>query len=263
MRSAVTAASLAFLAGCAGRRAAELGPGPFFPETPAPASAPPPQAGAEEPDALEPPAEDRYRIRTGDVLEISILGEPEMTRSVPVGPDGRVSYYVAHDIMAAGKTFEELRNELRGRLTTHFKDPQVSVTGEAYKGNTVSVLGTVRKPGAYVVRSDTRLLDVLAMAGGVAQHTYWTPQGATIDIPDLRRAYLLRGSAFVVRGSLAHPTVIPVNMRGVAVGARPDVPLRCGDIVYVPKTVLGKASEIASQILPLLNDATISRDLAR
>lgn len=350
------------LAGCGARSNGGLGPGPLLPE-PVPLgrgvaagtlpaatdeSADGSQAArspaAKSPTASVLPSDDRYRIRTGNVLTISILGEPEMTRSIPVGPDGRISYYVAHDVVAAGRTFEELREQLRRRLLTHFKAPEVAVFGEAYKGNTVTVLGTVAKPGEYMVRSDTRLLDVLAMAGGIARRAYWASQGVTVELPDLRRAFLLRGAyfvevnftdllsdseeavarsnvrvlagdriylpsstsldnrvivlgevrnprvirfqrdisfleavadaggavpsawekrAFVVRGSLSRPTVIPVNMRQVAIGATPDVSLRSGDIVYLPKTALGKASEIARQVLPLLQDVSYARDVTR
>jgi polysaccharide export outer membrane protein len=273
-----------------------------------------------------------YRIRTGDVLTISILGEPEMTRTLPVGPDGRISYYVAHDVVAAGRTFSELRAELRERMLVHFKDPAVSVTGQEYTGNTVTLLGQLRSPGQYVVRADTRLLDVVAMAGGIARSPYTLGTfNNVLELADLSRAFLLREDrfvdvdfealfsddqssvvrnnvyvragdqiyipsavtlenkvfvlgevasprvvryqrdislmeavaeaggvtpaawerrCFVVRGSLRSPTVLPVNIRHVATGAAPDVRLRSGDIVYLPKTALGKASEVTRQILP-------------
>ena len=333
--------ALVVLAGCRGEPVADLGPAlPIA----GPASAPAPDDAAVSTEEVlpSPPVDDRYRIRTGDVITISILGEQDMTRKLPVGPDGRISYYVAHDIVAAGRTFAELRQELRRRLATHFKDPEVGVFGEAYTGNTVTVLGMVRKPGKQVVGSDTRLLDVIAMAGGISHGTYYTTYGYVSELPDLKRAFVLRGDsfvnvdfvdllssnqkavarnnvsvragdrvyipssaelenkiivlgevrspkvvrfqrdisfleatasaggvlpgawerrAFVVRGSLRRPTVIPINMREIAMGAAPDLPLRSGDIVYIPKTFLGKASEITRQILPLLDSAQRAKTL--
>ncbi len=337
-RSLILAALV--LAGCGRGPMVDLGPG-------LPIEGDIPHALAEAPAPTEkvlpsPPTDDRYRIRTGDVLTISILGEQDMTQKLPVGPDGRISYYVANDVLAAGRTFQELREELNQRLRTHFKKPEVAVFGEAYTGNTVTVLGLVRRPGQYVVGSDTRLLDVLAMAGGVSHGVFHTSFGYMTELPDLKNAFVLRGDgfvdvsftgllsrdqkavarnnvsvragdrvyvpsaaalenkvivlgqvrnpkvvrfqrdisfleaaaeaggilpsawerrAFIVRGSLRRPTVIPINLRKVATGRTADVPLRSGDIVFVPKTVLGKTAEIAGQILPLLQTAQGSKDL--
>ncbi len=282
----------------------------------------------------EPPPQGHYHIRSGDVLKIAVLGEPDMTDTVPVGPDGRISYFGAHDLMAAGRTFKELRTDIEERLRVYFREPQVSVTGEAYKGNTVAVLGQVRKPGEYVVRSDARLLDVIAMAGGISTKALWTSGTQSIfELADLKRAYVLRGEeflkvnfealfshneamvahnnvyvlagdrihipssaamenrvvvlgevrrprvvrfqrritlleavaeaggvkpsawerkVFIVRGSLKEPHVMPVNLRAVATGRAPDVELRTGDVVFVPKTALGKIDEVTRQLLPFL-----------
>jgi len=322
-----------FLAGCGKEEEADvLGPGVDL-------AAPLPMEAADEaaPAAATilplPPRHGPYRIRTGDVLTISVLGEPEMTRTIPVGPDGRLSYYVAHNVMAAGRTFDELRAELNERLRVHFKTPQVTVSGHEYKGNTAAVLGFVGRPGQYVVRSDTRLLDLIAMAGGVspAKQRYGNFEG--LELADLRRAYLLRGDefvrvkfellfsddgdevarnnvpilagdrvyipsssalenkvvvlgevarprvfrfqrdvslleaiaeaggikpsarerrAFVVRGSLESPKVYPIDVRKVAYGVTKDMQLRSGDIVFVPKSALGKLEEVTRQVLPLL-----------
>lgn len=326
--------------GCGRAGVVLVGPGPLD-VGPAPAE---PLETLAEPVAVQPqtsPEPERYRVRTGDVLTISVLGEPDMTKTVPVGPDGRISYYIAHDVIAAGKTFEELRAEITERLRAHFKDPQVTISGQEYKGNTVAVLGLVARPGEYIVRSDTRLLDVIAQAGGIAINPYWSAMYTVgMDVADLRRAFLLRGDkfvdvdfealfshdeeavaknnvivqagdriyipsavtlenkvfvlgevanpkvvryqrdvslmeaiaeaggvkesawerrAFVVRGSLRRPAVLPVNLREVAMGAAPDVPLRSGDIVFVPKSALGKVDEIARQLLPLLQSVDIAR----
>ncbi|MHC5056137.1 MAG: polysaccharide biosynthesis/export family protein [Planctomycetota bacterium] len=334
---------LLIFAGCrGGSEELLLGPGALFaePEPGTDASTPPP--GRLTP--LPTPDVERYRIRTGDVLTISVMGEAEMTRSLPVGPDGRISYYLANDVMAAGRTFEELRKTLEEALRPHFKSPVVTVTGKEFRGNKISVLGMVHKPGEYEIRSDTRLMDVLAAAGGVSQRGFWTTQGWTYDLPDFKRAFLMRGDrfvdvdfkdllsdnerlvaqnnvylragdriyipstsssenkvmvlgevqrprvvrfqreisfmeavaeaggvkhsawerrSFVVRGSLKKPTVIPVNLREVAVGRAADVALQSGDIIFVPKTALGKVEEITRQILPLVQGAAYVDDLVR
>jgi polysaccharide export outer membrane protein len=336
---------LVLLAGCGRRAAVELGPGPLGPALDGVVASK--EAREPEPERLapEPPSLGPYRIRTGDVLTISVLGEPDMTQTVPVGPDGRISYYAAHDMVAAGKTFEELRRGLRESLLPFFKDPEVSVVGKEFTGNTVTILGQVTRPGQYVVRSDTRLLDVVAMAGGIARTAYWSgPFQSTVELADLASSFLLRGDrfvdvdfkalfagtspavarnnvhvragdsiyipsaatldnrvfvlgevanprvvryqrdmsfleavaeaggvtagawerrAFVVRGSLTSPEIVPINLRAAATGAVPNVALRSGDIVYVPKSVLGKTEEIARQLLPLLQGVNSAEDVGR
>lgn len=336
---------LLLLAGCGGGSVPgelPLGPGALFVE-----SEPVPEQEASQPDRLTPlptPGIERYQIRTGDVLTISVIGEPEMTQSLPVGPDGRISYYLANDVMAAGRTFEDLRLTLEEALRPHFKTPVVTVSGKEFKGNTVSVLGMIRRPGEYVVRSDTRLLDMLAAAGGVARRGTWVDQGWTVDLPDFRKAFLMRGDkfldvdfkdlladneilvaqnnvylragdriyipstsstenrvmvlgevrtprvvhfqrdvslmealaeaggvkasawerrSFVVRGGLKKPTVIPINLRSVATGKMPNFPLKSGDIVFVPKSALGKVEEITRQILPLVQSANYVHEVTR
>lgn len=308
--------------------------GPDFGTGPAPEVLPIGEGDAGEPMPAQPPPPRRYCIRSGDVLKITVLGEPDMTETVPVGPDGRISYYVAHDLLAAGRTFHELRAEIQARLREYFLDPQVGVSGEAYKGNTVAIFGQVTRPGEYVVRSDTRLLDVIAMAGGISRTALWSYGAQTVfELADLERSYLMRGEeflavdfealfssdeasvahnnayicagdrihipssatmenrvivlgevrtprvvrfqrritlleavaeagsvkvsawerrAFIVRGSLRSPVVLPVNLRLVATGRAPDVELRSGDIVFVPKTALAKTEEIARQLMPFL-----------
>jgi len=341
----LSTASLLLLAGC-GKIPDELplGPGALFVEPEARPEAP--KGGeAARLTPLPTPVVGRYRIRTGDILTISVMGEPDMTtRSLPVGPDGRISYYLANDIMAAGRTFEELRVGLKEALRPHFKSPVVTVTGKEFKGNTVSILGMVGKPGEHVIRSDTRLLDALAIAGGVVNSGRWAGGTWIHDLPDLRRAFLMRGDkfldvdftdllsdserlvarndvylragdriyvpstsssenrvmvlgevktprvvrfqhdvslmevlaeaggikasawerrSFVVRGSLKRPMVIPVNLREVAVGKAPDVALRAGDIVFVPKTALGKIEEVTRQVLPLFQNASYTDELTQ
>ena len=129
-------------AGCGAVGLEELEPQPT--EEPPPRQEPPAIAvGPPVPHVIEP-----YRIKPLDVLEVSLLGEEDMTKRVVVAPDGRLSYFVASDIVAGERTFAELRAAIRERLKEYFVDPQVCVTGREFAGNTVSILGQVRKSAA-------------------------------------------------------------------------------------------------------------------
>lgn len=171
--------------------------------------------------------ESYYRVRSGDVLHLSLVGEQEMDRDVPVGPDGRISYHMAHDIMAAGKTFDELRAAINAKLTTHYKEPNVSITGKAYTGNTATVLGMVRKPGPHIVRSDTRLLDLLALAGDI-RSSYSPYHNVQPELPDLKRAFLLRKNRFVQVSFEALLSNVEEDV------ARNNIRVRAGDRIYIP-----------------------------
>lgn len=134
-----------------------------------------------------------YRMHVGDVLEISVLDEPEMTCEVTVIPDGSITYFLVGELQAEGKTIEELRSEIAESLETYFVNPKVSVltkktfspeieedalanpmvsvivkelrdpnTGEAF----VSILGAVKNPDRYKFKKGDSLVDLVARAGG-------------------------------------------------------------------------------------------------
>ncbi len=139
-----------------------------------------------------------YRARPGDVLLIELLGEDKMSRKVKVGPDGRLTYYIARGIQASGRTFDHIRRDIAHRLRAHYKNPQIAVSGISYRGNTVSVLGVVGKPGLYEITSSTRLLDVIAQAGGIP--VTWKIGATSVgteEIADYRKSYVMRGGEFL------------------------------------------------------------------
>lgn len=303
----------------------------------------PPIERAEELGPSDPDIAPPYRIKPGDVLRISVIGEPDSDRSVTVGPDGRINYMTVKDALASGRTFSELRGYLAGALSKYYIEPEIEVTGTAYSGNTVTVLGMVNQPGRHEIKQQTRLLDVLAMAGGIKEYTYAQGTPDLQAAADLERSVLLRGGhmvlvdfkallggapddilfnnvrvqpgdtiyipsgismdnkvfvlgmvnlprvvrfsgsvtfleavaeaggipvgawerkAYIVRGRLSQPTLMPVNLRSILTGRTRDIPLLAGDIVFVPKTPLKKVSEIATQLVPLLGDVDQGLDIS-
>jgi polysaccharide export outer membrane protein len=109
-----------------------------------------------------------FRIGPEDVLHIVVLDHPDYTRTVPVRPDGKVSLPVVNDVMAAGLTPEELRLVLMKGLERYIKAEilEVSVVVTEVNSVKVSVLGQVRTPIRFVLRSRATVLDAIAMAGG-------------------------------------------------------------------------------------------------
>jgi polysaccharide export outer membrane protein len=120
-------------------------------------------AMAERP-AARPDAE--YRIGREDVLEVVVWREPELTRVVPVRPDGRISLPLAGEVEAAGKTPAELQKGLTKALSPYVQDAAVAVLVREINGARVYVLGEVTRPGAFPLRGPMTVVQAIALAGG-------------------------------------------------------------------------------------------------
>jgi polysaccharide export outer membrane protein len=107
-----------------------------------------------------------YRIGPEDVLDISVWNNTALSRVVPVRPDGKISLPLLDDVQAAGLTPVELRDQLGKRLVEYIPTPEVSVVVREVHSFKVSVMGQVKLPGRYELRSKTTIFDVLALAGG-------------------------------------------------------------------------------------------------
>jgi polysaccharide export outer membrane protein len=110
-----------------------------------------------------------YRIGPEDVLEIDVWSRPELSRKVPVRPDGRISLPLINDVQTSGLTPMELRDILLSKLAEYVTVPEVSVIVTEVRSFRVSVLGEVSKPGRFELKSQVRLVDALALAGGLTQ----------------------------------------------------------------------------------------------
>ena len=133
----------------------------------APVSPAPKRGATVRQDASGP---EGYRIGPEDVLEIDVWSRPELSRKVPVRPDGRISLPLLNDVQTSGLTPMELRDILLARLAEYVTVPEVSVIVTEVRSFRVSVLGEVVRPGRFELKSQVRLVDALAMAGGLTQY---------------------------------------------------------------------------------------------
>lgn len=107
-----------------------------------------------------------YTADVGDILEISVYGDPDLTRDVPVRPDGMISFTFVGDVRAAGRSIEEIRGELKARLSEFLRTPEVTVIAKQFAAQRVFVGGEVRSPGVYQIAPGTNtLVDVVYLAG--------------------------------------------------------------------------------------------------
>jgi polysaccharide biosynthesis/export protein len=112
-----------------------------------------------------------YAIGIGDVIEISVWKSPELSVSVPVRPDGRVSVPLLGDVQAAGMTPLALKEDLTRNFKKFITAPEVSVVIKEINSRKVFVTGEVTTPGAFDLQPRTKLMQVLAMAGGLTPYS--------------------------------------------------------------------------------------------
>ncbi|MGH8596745.1 MAG: polysaccharide biosynthesis/export family protein [Gammaproteobacteria bacterium] len=129
------------------------------------------------------PQPDHYRIQPGDVLAISVWKEEDLQGEALVQPDGGVSFPLAGEITASGKSIAELRGEIASRLEHYIPKPVVTVAVRAIGGNRIYVLGKVNKPGEFPFSKPLDVMQALSLAGGTASFA------AVNDIVVLRREH--------------------------------------------------------------------------
>jgi polysaccharide biosynthesis/export protein len=115
-------------------------------------------------DAVDP----SFIIGPSDVLNISVWKEPEISRTVPVRLDGKITLPLAGDIMASGLTTDQLQVSIKEKLAPYITDPEVTVIVQEAKSKKVNIFGKVSKPGSYELTKPTTVLDGIAMAGGLS-----------------------------------------------------------------------------------------------
>jgi polysaccharide export outer membrane protein len=112
------------------------------------------------------PTEAEYRLGPEDVIEVFVWKEPELSTTVTIRPDGRISLPLASELEASGKTAAELQTEITARLSKYVVQPVVNVMVKQVNSLKISVLGEVRRPDVYRIKNRVTVLDAIAMAGG-------------------------------------------------------------------------------------------------
>lgn len=109
-----------------------------------------------------------YRIGAQDLLQISVLGVPELSRDVRVNANGQISLPLIGGVMAGGQTIPELEQAVAEKLMeSYLQNPQVSVFVKEYTSQRVTLEGALNKPGIYPLTGTTTLLQAVALAGGL------------------------------------------------------------------------------------------------
>ena len=163
------------------------------------------------------PPSTQYVIGPEDILNINVWKEPELSLSVPVRADGKISMPLIHDVPVVGLTPIELKEEITKRLSKFVENPTVSVIVEEINSLKIFVVGNVNQPGVYEIDREINVLQAISMAGGF---TEWAKK-SKIKI-------------FRKHGGIEK--VIKVNYNKIISGKHPElnIPLQPGDSIVVP-----------------------------
>jgi polysaccharide biosynthesis/export protein len=158
-----------------------------------------------------------YLIGAEDVLSISVWKEPEITRTVPVRPDGKISLPLINDIQAVGLTPLQLTTRITEELKKYLAEPQVTVIVTAINSRRIYIMGEVGRPGTFQLLPDMTILQALSGAGGFTQFA------------NMKGIYLLRNEN-------GKQVKYPFNYKEVVKGQRPEqnLVLKPGDTIIVP-----------------------------
>jgi polysaccharide export outer membrane protein len=110
-----------------------------------------------------------FKLGPDDVIEVSVYQEKDLSATVPVRPDGKISLPLVGEMPASGKTAVELQKEIALKLKQFISDPAVTVVVKEVNSPKVSVLGEVKTPGVYKIKDRATLLDAVALAGGLTE----------------------------------------------------------------------------------------------
>jgi protein involved in polysaccharide export with SLBB domain len=132
-----------------------------------------------------------FTLGPGDVLNFSLYGQPELARTeVAVGPDGRVSYLEAQDVMASGLTVDELRERMDQELAKYRRSPRTMVTPTAFRSKRYYMLGKVATKGIYVLDRPITVLEAVARAHGLETGLV---DRDLVELTDFQHSFLARG----------------------------------------------------------------------
>lgn len=176
-----------------------------------PAPIPQSQAPAKAHDAT-------YVIGNDDMLAINVWKEPDVSRTIPVRSDGKISLPLAGEVQAAGATPLKLEQEIATKLKGYISEPEVTVMVQQVNSQKFNVLGMVNKPGSYVIANSPTILDAIAIAGGFR------------DFAKQKAIYVLRQNPDGTQ------TRISFNYKQVVKGKNPEqnVKLLPRDTIVVP-----------------------------
>jgi polysaccharide export outer membrane protein len=162
-------------------------------------------------------ADPGYVLEPGDIIRINVWREPALDDAVLVRPDGGISFPLAGELDAQGKTVAEVSQDLSQRLEEYIPDPVVTVSLQQIEGNRVYVTGRVNRPGGFVLTRPVDVMQALSMAGGLSP-------------------FADKDAIKILRRKNGRQVAIPFNYKRVQKGQdlQQNILLQAGDTLVVP-----------------------------
>jgi polysaccharide biosynthesis/export protein len=174
-----------------------------------------------------------YKIASLDVLEVTVFGVPDLSRTVQVSSNGAITLPLINTVQAGGKTQSQLEKDIARKLdAAYLQSPQVTVFVKEYNSQKITVDGAVRKPGIFPITGQTSLLQAIALAEGL--DTVADPSGILI---------------FRVVGQKR--LAARFDLKQVRAGKIEDPILKAGDIVMVDESATRTTLRDVKEALPL------------
>ncbi len=176
------------------------------------------------------PQESRYKLRSGDTVELTFVYVPEFNQTLTIQPDGYVTLRGVGDVRAGGLSAPELKNVVESKYSAIMKGPDVSVEIKDFEKPFFLAQGEVQKPGKYDLRSDIKVSEAVAVAGGLnssAKHSqvllFRRRVGDQVEVKEVDLKKVLHGKDLTS-----------------------DIKIQSGDMVFVPRNRISKIKEYAN-----------------
>ena len=163
------------------------------------------------------------RLGKSDVLSITVYDEPDLSiDTIPVRPDGKISFPLVGDVQAEGLTVDELANALAERLRRFVLAPKVSVIVKQFNSLSYTISGEVVRPGVYPLQRDVTITEAVATAGGLNKGQF---RATSVELADLTHAFIAR------QGKMLPVDFVRLLRDG---DLRFNINLQSGDVISIP-----------------------------
>lgn len=188
-------------------------------------------------------ARGEYYVEMGDILDVDVWRVPDLSRSVPVRPDGRISMPVVGDLAVEGMTLVQVRDLLTEKFSEYVWNPQVSISIRQFGGRKFIILGEIAGPGVYRFEHEISLLEAIALSGGFKERSR-------------------RGKIMIIRGDIhkqPQVKIISANMENVLRRGMisENINILPNDIIYVGKDIIGDYREVLDNVVAPFFDTAI------
>ena len=178
-----------------------------------------------------PPPLERYRLQSGDTLDIRFFFQPELNQRVTVRPDGRITLQLVGEVIAVGQAPDDLATFLEERYSRELREPKITVTVHEAVGQRIYVGGEVNGPGLLPLSGTVTALQAIMQAGGP------TKAG------ELESVLIMRDQG------TPEPLLLLLDIKAAMSDPthKEDLVLQAADVVFVPKTRITEANEFVEQ----------------